>query len=229
MPRTVLPATTITNTGVTNVTTPVFLGSAVIECWGSGGRGGERTTNGVGGGGSGGGYSKSTLTNLVQMTSYPFSVGIGSSTTAAGQDTTFNTTAVVAKGGASCGNNTATGATAVDNVSLGTGTTKYNGGAGGTGSGTTGGGGGEGAATTSNGNNGSSPGAGGTGTDGGDGGAGKASPQGSGGTGLQPGGAGGGAYRSSSGTRAGGQGGSGQARYQWIIDRKDHMLMLGCG
>lgn len=229
MPTTVLPQVTLTSQGTNTVAAPAYAVSAYVELWAGGGRGGTRTTNGVGGGGSGGGYSAATVTGLTGPRNYSVLVGFGSNSTSPGQDSTWATTVVVAKGGTSCGDNTETGASATDNVTNGTGTIKYNGGAGGTGSGTTGGGGGEGAATTSNGNDGSSPGAGGTGTDGGDGGAGKATPQGNGSPGVQPGGAGGGGYRSSSGTRIGGTGGTGQCRYQFTVDRKDHMSMLGCG
>jgi hypothetical protein len=233
MPTTTLAQTTITATGTTNVTTPAYLTSAVIEVWGAGGRGGARTTTGGGGGGQGGGYSASTLTNLTQLTSYAFVVGAGSISVALGEDTTFATTTVVAKGGASCGNNVDTGANSVDNATAGTGTTKHTGGTGGLGlAGTGGGGGGESANTGSTGATGTaaaSGGAGGTGGNGGDGGAGKQAPQGNGSPGVQPGGGGGGGYRTSSGTRDGGAGGAGQARYQFTVDRKDFMTLLGCG
>jgi len=235
MPTKTYPAVTITATETTTVRAPAFVKSALIECWGGGGRGSTITAGSVGGGGaSGGGYSASTLANLTQLQNYGFVVGAGSSSGLLnGSDTTFAITTVVAKGGGSVADNTATQASAVDNATSGTGDIKYNGGAGGLGlAGTGGGGGGEGAATTSNGNNGTaaaSGGAGGTGTDGGDGGAGKQSPQGNATAGTAPGGGGGGAYRTTSGTRVGGTGGNGQARYAWTVDRKDFMMLLGCG
>lgn len=234
MPTKQYPQVTLQESLGTNVVrTPAYMKTAIIECWGGGGKGSSRSTNGGGGGGSGGGYSKDVFT-LAQLTDYTFFIGAGATTTANGEDTTFESTGVVAKGGGSLADNTATGAAAVDNVTLGIGgTTKTNGGAGGDGlAGTGGGGGGEGGATTGNGNagaNAASGGAGGTGTDGGDGGAGKQAPQGDGSPGNHPGGGGGGGYRTSSQTRAGGAGWQGQARYQFTVDRKDFMLLLGCG
>ena len=42
------PQNTITSTGTTNVTTPEYLTSAIIECWGGGGKGSTLTSNGGG-------------------------------------------------------------------------------------------------------------------------------------------------------------------------------------
>eukprot|EP00731_Ephydatia_muelleri_P033031 g33031.t1 len=140
----------------------------------------------------------------------------GSTTTAAGGDTWFlNTTTVLAKGGNSVADNTATGAIggAGFPTSIGDSGFIYAGGNGATGSGY-GGGGGSSAGTaspfigiTATNATGATATVGGSG---GNGGNGKSSTEGNGTTGSVPGGGGGGGYRTSSGTRTGGAGGNGQ-------------------
>jgi len=193
---------------------PAGVTSVTVECWGAGGAGSTMTLNGVGGGGGGGAYSQKIIT-VSPGTSYTYTVGAGSSSSSAGGDSWFQSaTTVMAKGGSSGANNSATGATG-GLSSAGFGTTKYNGGNGKTGntSGTNYGGGG-----------GSSAGAAADGTSattqtgaiapvgGGNGGDGRFSTQGNGSNGNSPGGGGGGAFRTSTLTRSGGSGANGQIK-----------------
>lgn len=215
-----MPSVTIT-TGSGNWIVPPHTGTIRVQAWGGGGKGSTRTTNGGGGGGGGGAYAESDLT-LTRGDSLPYAVGAGSTTTSPGGDSTFNTTSVIAKGGASLANDT-TGGAAGGLASGSTGATKYDGGTGGNGgaAGTAGGGGGESGGPTGAGNtggnaSGTTGGAGGTGrADAGDGGAGRGGTQGNGTNGTAPGGGGGGGYRTSSGTRTGGNGASGQLIITW--------------
>ncbi len=199
----------------TTWTCPAGVTQITVEAWGGGGKGGARTTNGSGGGGGGGAYAKKVIT-VIPGTTYSLSVGAGSTTTAAGGDTWFlNTTTVLAKGGNSVADNTATGAIggAGFPTSIGDSGFIYAGGNGATGSGY-GGGGGSSAGTaspfigiTATNATGATATVGGSG---GNGGNGKSSTEGNGTTGSVPGGGGGGGYRTSSGTRTGGAGGNGQ-------------------
>jgi len=198
-----------------------------VEAWGAGGRGGTRTSNGVGAGGGGGAYSKGVVT-VIPGNTYYINVGVGSTVapTTAASDSWFNSSNsapnsdnyVLAKGGSSVENNSNTGATG-GLASAGYGNIiKYNGGYGyngpnnnpnrGGGGGSSAGTGAAGNATTSG--NSGTPGGNAPGG-GGNGGAGRnVNSQGDGNPGFAPGGGGGGAYRSYSGTRSGGAGANGQ-------------------
>lgn len=99
-------------------TVPAGVTEITVEAWGGGGHGGERTTNGGGGGGGGGAYARSTIL-VTPNTTYYFGVGSGAvsgNNTTPGGDSCFgaaqngNNAIVRAKGGASVGRNTATGA-----------------------------------------------------------------------------------------------------------------------
>ncbi len=131
-----------------------------------------------------------------------------------GGDTTWNSTDVVAKGGATPAQGATTGG-AGGLASSGIGTTKFSGGTGATGAGTAAGGGGSSAGTAANGNNGSGATGGTAPTGGAAGGAGANGTQGNGSPGSAPGGGGGGGLRTSSGTRTGGAGAAGQIRVTW--------------
>lgn len=195
---------------------PEGVTSITVEVWGGGGRGGSRTSNGRGGGGGGGAYSQSVFP-VTQGQTFNYSVGAGSSTTAAGGDTWFGSaTTLMAKGGASVPNNT-TGGALGGQATAGFGDIKFNGGRGFNAS-ISGpnfsGGGGSSASSNGNGLNltaiNATSAAGATAPiGGGNGGVGRPS-QNSGGIGNFPGGGGGGAVRTSSGTRDGGAGGNGQ-------------------
>ena len=198
-------------------TVPAGVTSVTVECWGAGGRGGTRSSNGVGGGGGGGAYSQS-IVSVTPGQAYTVVVGQGSSSTSAGGDSYFiNITTVMAKGGSSAADNSATGALG-GLASSSVGTVKFNGGRGADGvSGTGGGGGGSSAGTaaagvyltqTSNTNGATAP------SGGGNGGNGRLSSNGSGSNGSGPGGGGGGAFRTS-GTRTGGTGANGQVKISW--------------
>lgn len=78
-------------------TCPSGVTSALVECWGAGGGG----TNGSGGGG-GGAYSRKTV-SVTPSTGYAIQVGVSAANTD-GEDSTFDSTVVVAKGGLSGGN-----------------------------------------------------------------------------------------------------------------------------
>ncbi len=190
-------------------TIPAGVTSITVEVWGGGGKGGTRTSSGACAGGGGGAYARSVIT-VVPGTSYSYTVGAGATTTAAGGDTWFSTnTTILAKGGSSVADNATTGA-AGGLASASIGTYVFNGGNGSNSLATAGGGGGSSAgnalagvsATTATGA--TAP------TGGGNGGNGRSSSNGVGIAGSNPGAGGGGAYRTSSGTSVGGNGGSGQ-------------------
>lgn len=199
-------------------TVPSGVTSLTVECWGGGGRGGTRTTNGVGGGGGGGGYSRSVIA-VTPGAPYSVNVGAGSTSTAAGGDSWFGSTStVMAKGGTSSQNNSATAGTG-GLASQGVGTVKFSGGDGRVGntSGTDfGGGGGSSAGIGGNGNNATNQNGAPAPVGGGDGGSGRYSSQGDGSSGSAPGGGGGGALRTISGTRNGGNGANGQVIVSWV-------------
>lgn len=104
-------------------------GEATVECWGAGGGGTTDT-----GGGGGGAYSRSFV-QLVAGTDYGIVVGTGAADTD-GEDSTFEASVVVAKGGLSGTNGGTGGATGT-----GTGDVKFAGGNGGVGTGSRAGGG----------------------------------------------------------------------------------------
>ena len=195
--------TVVYSTAGTNYwTCPAGVSTVRVECWGGGGVGSGCISNvlNIGhGGGGGGAYSKSTVP-VVSGQVYASVIGAGgTSNNINGGDSTFNTNAVVAKGGAGLTNNAVTGALG-GQASAGIGTTLYSGGNGGSYAGGEpyGAGGGSSAGTASNGTNGSNsvfPCYGGTAPiGGGNGGNGASSaPNSSGSPGSQPGGGGGGA------------------------------------
>ncbi|WP_396171621.1 choice-of-anchor D domain-containing protein [Flavobacterium sp.] len=215
--------TTVTLSTGTSWTVPAGVTSITVEAWGGGGKGGTRTTNGNGGGGGGGAYAKKIIT-VTAGNSYNYSVGAGSTTTSAGGDSWFlDNTTVLAKGGNSVANNSASGASggAGNPTSIGDAGFVFAGGNGATGSAAFGGGGGSSAGTInpSNGVNATNA-TGATATDGGAGGKGgdgRSTSQGNGTVGSIPGGGGGGAYRTSSGTQNGGNGGNGQIRITYTL------------
>ena len=83
-------------------TCPVGVVKAIVKCWGGGGGAGNAY------GGQGGCYAESHVT-VVPLDEYDINVGLGGAALAAGQDTTFDNTAVIAKGGAPNGSSQSTG------------------------------------------------------------------------------------------------------------------------
>ncbi|MDN3677964.1 T9SS sorting signal type C domain-containing protein [Flavobacterium paronense] len=198
-------------------TVPCYVTSLTVEAWGGGGRGGARTGgNIVCAGGGGGAYSSSVLTTF--SSPYTVTVGAGSTSTAAGGDSSFGS-AVIAKGGLSVANDNNTTRGAGGLASASTGTIKFNGGTGAAGTnGSFGGGGGSSAgslvagnftnATTTQGTGATAPFNGG---DGGDG----ATSSAAGIDGTFPGGGGGGGGRITGTNRAPGNGAGGQVIVSW--------------
>lgn len=193
-------------------TAPSGVTSITVEAWGAGGKGGNKTTgSGDGGGGGGGGaYSRSVIT-VTPGNTYNYIVGTGSTTTAAGGDTSFNTTQVLAKGGNSVLNNISVGAAGGQTLA-GVGDQKYAGGTGFSPSNGNGGGGGSSAGSATTGNNASSNTGATAPADGGDGGNGRSGSDGNGSSGNIPGGGGGGARRNGTG----GSGANGQIRISYV-------------
>jgi hypothetical protein len=94
----------ITTTGTGTFTKPVGVTQVIVECWGGGGAGGGVTdVNSAGGGGAGGQYARKLIIygSAQQNISYTIGIGGGAGTGngAAGGDTTWQSTIVVAKGG----------------------------------------------------------------------------------------------------------------------------------
>lgn len=179
-----------------------------VEVWGGGGRGGSRTSNGFAGGGGGGAYSRQTVA-VTPGQNYTVHVGAGSSSTAAGGDSYFlDTRTVLAKGGASVGNNSSTGA-AGGSANSGVGSVRFDGGDGAAGASGNGGGGGSSAGPASAGNPGSGRMGGIAPAGGGDGGNGE-DHAGNGDDGMTPGGGGGGSRVTANTPREGGRGADGQ-------------------
>jgi len=156
---------------------PAGVTSITVEAWGGGGggAGGAEVNKECGGGGAGSQYAKKTMAVSVGTT-YSVTIGIGGTSNgsgagAAGHDTIFGSSDVVAKGGAG-GQPPTTYTGGVGTTTAGVGDTIYAGGSGADGTAvTTGGGGGGGAGTTGAGGNASSTTAGtGTSLYGGDGG-----------------------------------------------------------
>jgi hypothetical protein len=101
--------TEITTTGDGSITLSEDA-TVVVECWGAGGSGADVSSNNAHGGGGGGGAYASSILDLNAGT-YNYYVGIGSSTSDAGEDTWFSSnTTVMAKGGNSVPTNGTTGA-----------------------------------------------------------------------------------------------------------------------
>ncbi len=211
VPATYAQAPVIYSTAGSHVyTVPTGITSIIVECWGGGGKGGTRTTDGEGGGGGGGAYSRSLLT-VSPTATYNIEVGGGSTSTAAGGSSSFETISeilVLARGGQSVANNSALGAEG-GLASTGIGLVKFNGGNGANAIDGNTGGGGSSAGPAANGN----PGIGNLGgaapTNGGAGGNGGASNSTAGLPGASPGGGGGGGDRLGTGG-VGGNGGTGR-------------------
>ncbi|MCB0785694.1 MAG: hypothetical protein KDC02_16000, partial [Flavobacteriales bacterium] len=214
--------TTYSTSGSYTFTVPAGVTSVTVECWGGGGNGGNRTSNGTTGGGGGGAYARSVI-SVVPGSTYDVRVGTGGSATLNGADSWFiNNTAILAKGGASVGNNISNGA-AGGSGAASIGDVTYSGGNGAN-SGGTGGGGGSSAGTAANGANGSGQNGGSApagGADGGDGAnAGFFTPCSEGDAGSGPGGGGGGSERTSNfwcSTVFGGAGADGQVSITYVI------------
>ena len=211
---------------------------AIVELWGGGGCGGGATATGcAAGGGAGGQYAKSAVTGLTPGTGYTVAIGqtrTGATTgTLNGNDSTFASTTVVAKGGAGAPAQTTVGAGpgASGSTSGGVGNLVVNaGGNGATAPASNQSGGGGGAAGPSGAGGNASGITAGTGNSGltniGTGGAGRTSSA-AGNAGTTYGGAGGGAYASTSTDRAGGNGAAGYGRIYY--SPPDFLLCLGCG
>ena len=207
---------TISATG--SYTIPQGVTSVQVECWGSGGAGqtGSAFDGKVGGGG--GAYSIKAMIRVVPSKAYTFTIG-AHGTLQDGGDTSFtgeDSTACIAKGGASGANGGAGGL-----ASGSTGDIAYDGGSGGAGevAGTgRGGGGGSSAYNAGNGLNGSAGaagGAGGHGSGGWGGAGGHAWAQNYGQDGSVPGGGGGGG---GGGLYNGGAGAAGQIIVTYIVN-----------
>lgn len=94
----------ITTPGSGNWTKPTGVTQVIVECWGGGGAGGGTTVNDWGGGGGAGGqYARKLIIYPTASQSIPYAVaasvagGTGDGST--GNDTTWDTSVVVAKGG----------------------------------------------------------------------------------------------------------------------------------
>jgi hypothetical protein len=211
---------------------PSDVAAALIELWGGGGAGGGSTANNNGGGGGAGGQyarklntvSAATVYSLVVAASVTGTTGNGG----AGNDSSFNSTDVVAKGGAGgTGNNGAGGAGA---TTSGVGDQVFAGGSGSAGAlSTRSGGGGGGAGSNGAGGSTTASTTAGTGTasSGGAGGAGRASGTNLAGLpGTAAGGAGGGAYRTATTSRAGGNGAAGQAQLTYSTNDVDIITLV---
>jgi Concanavalin A-like lectin/glucanases superfamily/Ig-like domain CHU_C associated/PKD-like domain/Protein of unknown function (DUF1573)/Secretion system C-terminal sorting domain len=211
---------TYTATGASKFSVPDGVSSITVEAWGGGGRGAARpgTPNSrAGGGGGGGAYARSVIA-VTAGTTYNLSVGAGSTNTASGGSSTFNTTSVIALGGGSHANNTNNSGIGGSGP-LSTGDIKFSGGFGAVGTDATFGGGG--------GSSGGNAAAGNFTSAGTNQQAGAAAPSGgfAGGTGANTstagitggiGAGGGGGYRNASGTvLAPGNGGNGQIMISW--------------
>jgi len=195
---------------------PAGVTTVQVEAWGGGGRGGSRTSgnNGYGGGG-GGAYAKKAVTVSATNPAYTVTVGTGSTSTAAGQDSWFSSAStVLAKGGSSVPDNTSTGA-AGGSQALSIGDIVLAGGKGANGSsGAYGGGGGSSAGRILAGTSATNASGAVAPAGGGNGGNGQSGSTGNGFPGSVPGGGGGGALRTS-GSATGGNGASGTVTITW--------------
>lgn len=95
----------ITTTGTGTWTKPEGVTRVLVECWGGGGAGGGASTNQTGGdGGAGGQYARKLITYNSTQQNISYSVaatvtgGTGNGLT--GNDTTWDTNVIIAKGGA---------------------------------------------------------------------------------------------------------------------------------
>lgn len=212
-----------------------------VLCIGCGGLSGAATGNPSNTGGAAGGQCAFSRRQLAPGTGYTVAVGqavAGSTTTnsVAGNDTTFNSTDVVAKGGAGSAlvsSNSTAGTGVNGSTASGVGDTVRAGGNGGNGNASgaaRGGGGGGGAGWTANGSNGlagsNNPATGGSGDSPGDAG-GNGGSSSAGVSGTAPGGAAGGAHANNATDRAGGSSVRGEARIDWIPPAS--LILLGVG
>lgn len=206
---------TFSTAGANTFIVPSGITTVQIEAWGGGGKGGTRTTAGTSGGGGGGAYVKKSVP-VTAGTTYNLQVGAGSNTatTTIASDTWFsNATTVLAKGGNSVPNNSATGANGGGTGSIGT---LLSGGKGADGTiGKYGGGGGSSAGITLAGTDAANASGAIAPYGGGKGGDARSITDGVGNVGLVPGGGGGGAYRTTTGTSNGGNGATGQLKITW--------------
>lgn len=151
-------ATTETYTTSGTWQAPAGVTSVIVEVWGAGGGGGGGGGNRQGGGGGAGGqYAKKTF-SVTPLTNYSYTIGSGgtggaSTNGTAGGDTTFNSTTVVAKGGAGGISYSNGGTGGQGSTSGGIGDVVYAGGNGADREGVSSGGGGGGAGSTGTGNN----------------------------------------------------------------------------
>lgn len=224
--------TTVTlSSGTSSWVVPAGVNSITVEAWGGGGKGGSRIINGGGGGGGGGAYAKKNITVTPGIT-YNLAVGSGSNSTSAGGDSWFiDNTTLLAKGGNSVADNSATSASGGAGApsSIGDSSFVFAGGNGANGTGTFGGGGGSSAGTATpfvgtnatNATGATAP------TDGGNGGNGRSGTQGNGNIGSIPGGGGGGGYRTSTNTRTGGNGGNGQIKITYVTPPSPEINIQG--
>lgn len=195
-------------------TVPAGVTSITVEVWGAGGRGASMSnTTSRGGGGGGGAYARKIIA-VTPGSTHAVKVGLGSTSTSAGDDSWFGSTAtVLAKGGNSAANNSTAGANG-GTAAASIGDIAYDGGNGAT-SGSNAGGGGSSAGRSAAGthatdNNGATAPA-----SGGNGGNGRSNSAGNGSAGSIPGGGGGGSIGSSSGSRTGGAGANGRVVVNW--------------
>jgi hypothetical protein len=94
----------ITTTGAGTWTKPAGVTEVIVECWGGGGAGGGVTSNPAAGAGGGGGqYSRKYIQYTSPSVGVPYSVAAsragGQGNGTVGNDTTWNTNIVIAKGG----------------------------------------------------------------------------------------------------------------------------------
>ncbi|MEA1886974.1 MAG: T9SS type A sorting domain-containing protein [Bacteroidota bacterium] len=100
------PVVTYTNPGDYTYTVPSFVTEIKVEAWGAGGKGASTVSQTFGAGGGGGAYVMSLFT-VTPGTEYDLHVGAGSSTTAPGSDSWFDSNVtLLAKGGLSAGDDT---------------------------------------------------------------------------------------------------------------------------
>lgn len=193
---------------------PAGVTEVTVECWGGGGAGGGCTSNNAGGGGGAGGqYAIKVCTYTSGASTISYTVAAQRTGTtgngSAGFDTEWNSSEVLAKGGA--GGTANNGAGGTGSTTSGVGDTVYRGGSGAAGSGSSGGGGG-GAGSTGNGGDASGTTAGtGTSENGGDGGAGRTTSV-NGASGSTYGGGGSGGKKTTGSSRSGGTGAAGAIR-----------------
>jgi hypothetical protein len=214
---------TQTFTNTSTFTVPIGVTQITVEAWGGGGKGGSVSTNGIAGGGGGGGAYAKKLITVTPGSTYTVTVGIGSitATTTTSSDSWFiNNTTILAKGGSSVADNSATGANGgLDTNCIGD--MVRSGGNGANGSpGNYGGGGGSSAGigvignTTTNGTGATAPTGGGKGGDGSSSNANAPSAGTTNGS-ATPGGGGGGARKDNGSTKSGGAGSRGQVIISW--------------